>query len=169
MAFTDWLILGIFTISTLVGIVRGFLREALSLATLIAAIVVARVFGPHLSALLVDVIEISSLRIGFCYIFVFFGILFVGGLINRLLARVIKISGLGGVDRFLGIFFGLARGALIILVFIAVCYYLVPVQNDVWWKESALIPHFVNLVEWLGPILWEQSEQIIEKTEGSVS
>ena len=61
MAFTDWLILGIFTISTLVGTVRGFLREALSLATLIAAIVVARVFGPHLSALLVDFIEISSL------------------------------------------------------------------------------------------------------------
>ena len=103
-----------------------------------------------------------------CYIFVFFGTLFVGGLINRLLARVIKISGLGGFDRFLGIFFGLARGALIILVFIAVCYYLVPVQNDRWWKESALIPHFVNLVEWLGPILWEQSEQILEKTEGSV-
>ncbi len=168
MAFTDWLILGIFAISTLVGIVRGFLKEALALATLITAVVAARFLGPHLSALLEDFIEISSLRVSLCYIFVFFGTLFVGGLINRLLASVIKTSGLGGFDRFLGIFFGLARGALIILVFIAVCYYLVPVQNDRWWKESALIPHFVNLVEWLGPILWEQSEQILEKTEGSV-
>ena len=66
MAFTDWLILGIFAISTLVGIVRGFLKEALALATLITAVVAARFLGPHLSALLADFIEISSLRVGLC-------------------------------------------------------------------------------------------------------
>ncbi|RZO76070.1 MAG: CvpA family protein [OM182 bacterium] len=169
MGFADWLILGVIAVSTLLSISKGFLREALSLGILIVAVVVARIFGPNLSVLLVDFIEITSLRVGLAYAFMFFGTLVVGGLINRLLARVIKISGLGEIDRFLGIFFGLARGGLIVLVFVAICHYLVPVQNDVWWKESVLIPHFISVVEWLGPILWEQGEQIFEETDGRVT
>jgi membrane protein required for colicin V production len=165
----DWIILGVIIVSTLLSIRRGFLKEALSLGTLIIAVIVARTFGSQVSTLLVDMIEIASVRAGVAYALLFFGTLVVGGLINRLLAEVVKISGFGSTDHFLGMFFGLARGGLIVLVAIAVCYYLIPVQQNSWWQDSALIPHFVSAVEWLGPILWEQGGQIFEDAQGRVT
>lgn len=169
MGVVDWIILGVIVISTLLSIRRGFLKEALSLGTLIVAIFVARVFGSRVSTLLIDVVEIPSVRAGIAYALLFFGTLVVGGLINRLLSEVVKFSGLGGTDRFLGMFFGLARGALIVLVGTALLHYLVPVEEDGWYKESLLLPHFVTAVEWLGPVLWEQGGQFIDDAKESVT
>lgn len=166
MSVVDWIIMGVIVISTLLSIRRGFLKEALSLGTLIVAIFVARVFGSQVSTLLIDVIEIPSVRAGIAYGLLFFGTLVIGGLINRLLSEVVKMSGLGGTDRFLGMFFGLARGGLIVLVGTAFLHYLVPVEEDGWYRESVLLPHFVTTVEWLGPILWEQGGQLIDGSQG---
>ena len=41
----DWLIIGIILISTLISVVRGFAKEALSLVTLVTAVLIARLFG----------------------------------------------------------------------------------------------------------------------------
>ena len=169
MGNVDWAILGIIVISTLMSIRRGFVKEALSLCTLVAAAIIARMFASQVSTLLVNMIEMPSVRMGVSYASLFFGALIVGGLINRLLSEVVKFSGLSGMDRFFGMFFGLARGGLIILVVTAVLHYLVPVQEDNWWAESVLIPHFVSAVEWLGPLLWEQGGQLIEDATGSVT
>ncbi len=162
MGAIDWVILGVLGLSTLISIKRGFVKEALSLVTWFLAIVVARLFAGQTSTLLVGYIEVPSIRIGVAYALLFFGTLIVGGLVNRLISEVVKLSGLGGTDSFLGMFFGLARGGLVILVIVAGLHYLAPVKEDGWWQESVLIPHFVSAVEWLGPMLWEQGEQLID-------
>tara|TARA_B100002003_G_scaffold128795_1_gene119078 strand:- start:17428 stop:18000 length:573 start_codon:yes stop_codon:yes gene_type:complete len=164
LAMVDWLIIACLAVSTLISVKRGFVKEALSVVTWIAAIIISRLFASQVSTLLVDTIEMPSLRMGAAYAMLFAGTLIVGGLLNTLIGEVVKMTGLGGTDKFLGMFFGFARGSIVILVVVAGLYYLAPVQDDSWWKESVLIPHVVITIEWLGPMLWEQGEQLIEMT-----
>jgi len=57
------------------------------------------------------------------------------------------VTGLSGTDRFLGMAFGAARGALLVVVAIGLIS-LGPVQQDTWWQESRLIPQFLLVADW---------------------
>ena len=167
METVDWIILGVIAVSSLISIKRGFVREALSLVNFVVAIVVAWMFGGQVSMLLVDYIALPSIRLAAAVVMLFVATLFIGALLTRLVSQGVKMSGLGGTDSFLGMCFGLARGVLAVLVVIGLLYYLTPAAKDGWWQESALIPHVVNTVEWLAPMLWEQGGQLIGNTEGA--
>ncbi len=158
----DWVILAVLLLSTLIGLARGFVKEALSLATWLAALIVSRLFAGQVSTLLIDYISEPTLRLGAAYAILVVGTLIVGGLINRLVCELVRLSGLGGADKFLGMFFGFGRGGIVVLLVIAGLYYLVPVEDESWWNQSKLVPHVVRMVEWLGPLLWEQGEQLLE-------
>lgn len=168
LATVDWIILGVLAISTLMSVRRGFVKEALSLLTWIAAVIVARLFAGQFAVLLENSIETASLRLGAAYLVLFVGTLIVGGMVNFLVGEFVKMTGLTGTDRFLGMFFGLARGALFVTLAVAGLHYLAPVKEDQWYQESRLIPEIVVLVERLGPVLWEQGEQLLETGTGSV-
>ena len=168
-ATVDWLIMVILLVSTLISIRRGFVKEALSLATWVAAIIISTLFASQLSTLLIDTIDMPSIRMGAAYALLFAGALIVGAMVNNLIGEVVKITGLGGTDKFFGMFFGFARGSVVIVVVVAGLYYLAPVEDDSWWQESVLIPHIVSAIEWLGPILWEQGGQLIESTRAKVA
>ncbi len=169
-AFTgiDWIIVGVLVVSSLISIARGFVKEALSLATWFAAIVISRLFAGQVSSLLADTIDVPSVRLGAAYLLLIVGTLIVGALVNRLIGELVRMTGLSGTDRFLGMFFGLARGAVVVLVIVAGLYYLAPVEDDRWWKESILIPRVVDVIEWLGPLLWERGSELIDSTKAQV-
>ena len=169
LAAIDWIIMAILVVSTLISIKRGFVKEALSLATWVAAIIISRLFASQVSTLLIDSIDMPSMRMAVAYALLFAGTLIVGALVNNLISEVVRMTGLGGTDKFFGMFFGFARGGVVILVVVAGLYYLTPVEEDSWWKESVLIPHIVGAIEWLGPILWEQGGQLIESTRAKVA
>ena len=57
------------------------------------------------------------------------------------------MTGLSGTDRMLGVVFGLARGALLVVVAIALVKHT-PLTEAVWWAESSLIPEFLMLEQW---------------------
>ena len=78
MAVVDWVILGILALSTLVSLKRGFVKEALSLLTWIAAVLIARVFANPVSVLLEPYIETASVRLGVAYLVLFIGTLMTG-------------------------------------------------------------------------------------------
>ncbi len=138
----DWIIIGVITVSALISLVRGFVREALSLGTLIAAVVVARVFGGQVATLFVDYLSEPSMRLLAAYALLFVSTMIVGGMVNHLIASLVDATGLSGTDRFLGAIFGVARGAVIIVVAVAILARM-PVTEDSWWKESKLIPSFL--------------------------
>ena len=169
LAIVDWLILGILLISTSISFVRGFVKEALSLATWIAAIIIARLFANQLSTLLVEYIEVHSIRMGVSYVLLIVSTLVVGAMVNHLVSELVKMTGLSGTDRFLGMFFGFARGAVVVLVVVAGLYYLAPIEGDEWWSESVLIPQIVKTIEWLGPVLWEQGGHLVESTRAEMT
>ena len=149
MAFTwvDWAIIAIIAISSLISLRRGFFKEALSLLTWIIAGVVAWMFGGALSQHLTDFIETPSMRVIAACAILFIVTLLVEALINFLIGELIRVTGLSGTDRFLGMVFGAARGALLVVVLVGLVS-LAPVQQDQWWQQSTLLPHFLMVADW---------------------
>ena len=58
-----------------------------------------------------------------------------------------RVTGLSGTDRFLGMAFGAARGSLLVVILVGLIS-LAPVQQDAWWQQSTLIPHFLMVADW---------------------
>ncbi|MEB6592664.1 MULTISPECIES: CvpA family protein [Pseudomonas] len=149
MAFTlvDWAIIAIIAVSTLISLKRGFVKEALSLLIWIIAGAVAWMFGGSLSVYLESYIQTPSMRVIAGCAILFVATLLVGAMLNFLIGELIRVTGLSGTDRFLGMAFGAARGALLVVVAIGLLS-LGPVQQDTWWQESRLIPQFLLVADW---------------------
>jgi membrane protein required for colicin V production len=143
----DWAILAVVAISALISLTRGFVKEALSLVTWIIAGVVAWMFGAGLSIYLVDYIETPSFRVIAACTILFVATLLVGAMINFLIGELIRVTGLSGTDRFLGMVFGAARGGLLVVVAVGLMS-LGPVQQDQWWQQSRLVPQFLMVADW---------------------
>lgn len=142
--WADWAIIVVLAISSLISLKRGFVKEALSLAIWVIALIVAYLFSPMLAPMLSAQIESPSLQQMAAFTGLFIATLLVGGAVNYLLATLIKATGLSGTDRLLGVLFGTVRGMVIIMVIVLYLPKLVPVNEDAWWQQSALIPHFLR-------------------------
>ena len=142
--WADWLIIAILGLSSLISLKRGFVKEALSLAIWLIAFVIASWFSPLLAPLLTAYIDAPSLRQMAAFAILFVLTLLAGSGVNYLLATLIKATGLSGTDRLLGVLFGLFRGLVIVMVLVLYLPMLVPVNEDIWWQQSALIPQFVS-------------------------
>ncbi|WP_296255096.1 MULTISPECIES: CvpA family protein [unclassified Pseudomonas] len=149
MSFTpvDWAIVAIVAISALISLKRGFVKEALSLLTWIIAGAVAWMFGGSLAQYLVNYIETPSARVIAGCTILFVATLLVGAMVNFLIGELIRVTGLSGTDRFLGMVFGAARGGLLVVVAVGLLS-LGPVQQDQWWQQSRLLPQFVMVADW---------------------
>lgn len=143
----DWLILAVIGISALISLARGFVREALSLLSWIIAGVVAWLFGGALAEQLVPWIDSPVIRIISACALLFIVTLLLGGLINYLVVQLVQVTGLSGTDRFLGMVFGAARGALLIVVVVGLLS-MAPVEEELWWRQSALAGHFLLVADW---------------------
>ena len=135
-------------ISGLISLVRGFVKEAMSLIIWLSAFVVASTFDDTVSVFLVNLIEMASLRHLAAWGGLFVGTLLVGALVNFLLGKLVDSTGLGGTDRTLGFVFGIFRGLLIVLAIVIILPKAIPVEQDMWWQESTLIPLFENFESW---------------------
>ncbi|TCK09433.1 CvpA family protein [Marinobacterium mangrovicola] len=161
MNWADWVILAIIAISSLMSLRRGFVREAVSLATWVVAFIVARLFATSLAVVLQDYIDTPSLRLLAAFAILFVITLIVGALVGMLIGALVSATGLSATDRVLGIGFGAVRGALVIVVIVALLG-MTPAVQDSWWLESSLIPHFVLLEDWtravasdVGQVIWD--------------
>ena len=107
MTFTwvDWAIIAIILVSSLISLRRGFVKEALSLLTWVIAGAVAWLFGGALAHHLQDYISTPSARVISACVILFVVTLLVGALVNFLIGELIRVTGLSGTDRFLGMVF----------------------------------------------------------------
>ena len=144
----DWIIVAIVLLSALMSLVRGFVREALSRLVWFVAFVVAFFFSERLAPLLVELIELPSLRYLAAFAILFIATLIVGSVVNFLVVQLIRMTGLSAVDRLLGVMFGLCRGVLITLLILVFLPKMIPVQQDPWWRQSHLIPRVLVLENW---------------------
>lgn len=149
MNWADWSIVAILGLSTLISLVRGFIREALSLVIWALAFIGATVFHQELAPLLSNLIETPSLRALTAWVVLFFGILMLGSLVSFLLGQLVKSTGLTGTDRLLGSVFGALRGFILVMAILIILPGILPVTQDSWWQQSLLIPYFLQCEEWV--------------------
>jgi membrane protein required for colicin V production len=134
--------------SIIVGFVRGFVKEAFSIATLLIAIWASLYFGPAVGELSESWLSSTELQTWFGRILVFAIILSVGGLLGWGISKLIRLSVLSGVDRLLGSLFGALRGIVFVALFV-IGGQFAGFDNDDWWLKSKLLPHFEVVADWI--------------------
>ena len=144
----DYIIVGIIAISSLISVIRGFLKEVFSLAAWVLAGIAAFILSPRLSVLVPDAIESPTVRLAITAVTLFIITLFAGGTVNFLIHKAAVKVGLSGTDRLLGVVFGLVRG-VVIVVFVIMLAGLTPIPRESWWQASVLIEYFVSVAVWL--------------------
>ena len=112
----DYLVIGIIALSGLIAFFRGFVQETLSLLLWIIAFAAAMFLNVYLDPYFINYIDSPEIRRILTIITVFVGIIFVGGLLIKFLRSLVHWSGMGGLDRLLGVLFGFFRGMLLIVV-----------------------------------------------------
>ena len=137
MTSFDYLVLAILCGSAVLGLLRGLVKEVLSLLAYVVAFLAAIWWGPRVSVWLVNLIDNALLRTAVAYGVVFIIMLLMVGLVNLTLATLIDKTGLGQADHGLGALFGLLRGVLIVLVLVALAGYT-ELPAEPWWKEARL-------------------------------
>jgi len=150
--WADYILLVIITVSALLSLWRGFVKEALSLVSWIAALWVGMLFFHDLSRVMREWIETPTIRNVVSFGLLFIGTLLVGGVVNYLAGQLISKTGLTSTDRILGMLFGVARGVVIVAVLVMLAG-LTSVPQDPWWQESTLLVYFQDMALWLRSFL----------------
>ncbi len=155
--WADWSLIVIIALSSLMSLKRGFIKEALSLATWVVAFIVARTFHPNLQTLLTGSIEEPTLRTIAAFTILFIGTLLIGSGVNFIVGALVRLTGLTPIDRMLGVAFGLSRGLVLAVVVIAVLR-LTPFSQSEWWVNSVMIENLSILEQWSRSVFENHTE-----------
>ena len=115
MNLVDLLVIAIIAISALLGLSRGFVREMLGLGSWLLAAFLAYRLAPNLIPFAERTLGNPDIAGVAAYVVTFLGVLIVLSLIANLIGRIVRLSALGGLDRTLGLVFGIARGAVVLI------------------------------------------------------
>lgn len=148
MNWADYVILAILVFSAIMSLVRGFVREALSLATWIGAFVVAVVFTSRISRLLHPYVTVTQIRLVLSFAALFAATLLAGAIISHFAALAIDRTGLGRADRSVGFVFGVLRGYLAVAALVMLAGFT-HLPRHRWWHQSLLIPYAQPVAHWL--------------------
>jgi membrane protein required for colicin V production len=162
MTVFDYGVLSICGLSMLLGLWRGVVGEVIALLSWVAAFLMARAFGPLVGEeLFATQIADLSMRVFAGWVTVFVAVLVLLAVARILASKLIRALGLGLLDRFAGLFFGLARALLVLLVLVAASG-MTPLPKQEWWAEAKLSPPLETAVLAIRPWLPEEIAQRIQ-------
>jgi membrane protein required for colicin V production len=135
----DWILAAIVLASVVTAMIKGFVQELISLASVVVGLIVAAIGYSRAALWFDDLTKSHEVALGLGFLVLFIGTLLVGSLIGVLARMLIKSAGIQWFDRFLGAIFGLVRGILIdsILLLAMVAFAIKPETVRV----SALAPY----------------------------
>jgi len=135
MTWVDLVVLGVLAVSALLAFMRGLVREVLGLGAWVGAVLAAiwamPLARPRFEAWLGTAPWVEPLTFGVLFVIT----LIVLMILSHWISALVRRSPLGGIDRTLGLVFGLLRGAaLIVLAYIATGM-VIPVDR---WPAAVL-------------------------------
>mgnify|MGYP003412364663 FL=1 len=139
MATFDYVVLGIVAISLVLGLWRGVVSELIALAAWVMAFMAALEFGAPAGKLIFTGIADPAIRALAGCVLIFVGVLVLMSLVRLAVRSMVKALGLSLSDRLLGMFFGLARGMLLVMLLVAAGG-MTSAPQQPWWKEATLAP-----------------------------
>ena len=148
MEIVDIVIIVVTLASVVAGWFRGFIKEALSIASLLIAIWVAMRLGPAAGGWLGGTFDSTELLLWAGRLLVFIIVLAVGGVTAWLISKIVHSSGLSEFDRVLGGFFGFARAVLVMGLFVLTGRYA-GFDTEIWWLQSEVIPYAEYVADWI--------------------
>jgi len=156
LTYVDLIVLGILLISGLLALMRGFVRELLHILAWIGAAVIAVKAFPLVQPLVANYLQpelLANLAAGA-------GVFIVGLMILvyafAAIARRVKESDAGVIDRGLGFLFGLARGVLVVALAYLVLMQFLPTgeveEQPAWLTKSRSLPYVARSAEFLASV-----------------
>lgn len=184
--WVDMIILLVFLASVLAGLVRGFVKEIVSLLSWVAAFVIAAMFSsklaewflntPSAKSLVSSISNsiganaeqsISMIAIALSFILLFVVTLAIGAIIGMIISSAAASVGIGFINRLLGGIFGLARGFLIVVVLIFLVQ-LTPAAQEPWWTQSQFVNSFQPSVAWVSGMVSPGITSLKEKVTSTI-
>ena len=162
--YLDIFLIVVMLISGLLAMVRGFMREILSIASWAAAALVTVYFYPKLlpvakSYFNNDIVAAVSVVAG-CFL----GTLLIVSIVTIKISDMVLDSRVGALDRTLGFLFGLGRGLVIVVVAFLFFAWLVPDRSQPEWVKNAKSRVVLQGTgQWLMSMLPEDPESTILK------
>lgn len=136
MAHLDYVIIGMVVISSIIGLSRGLVKEAVSLAVWVGGFIAGIVFGPGLAIEYDEYLGGGQLSQIAAFVILLFAVLIFGRGLQWAFGKVIQTTGLSTTDRILGFGFGAVRGALLVTVMLMLFQSFFSVSS--FWEESEL-------------------------------
>jgi membrane protein required for colicin V production len=135
----DYLVLFVLVTSVLISMMRGLVKEILSLISWVVAFVVANAYGASLAKMLPAVVPGEVVRLMLAFVVLFIGVRILMGLLGMTVDALVKATGLSLADRGLGAMFGFARGLVIVLAAVILCG-MTSIPQQAFWKNAMLRP-----------------------------
>ncbi len=152
MTIFDYVFLLILVVSMFISVIRGLVREVLSLVSWIAAFIIAKYLSPLVASWSSDLIAHPQIRIGFSFVLVMVACVMLFSLLSLQIVKVVRMTGLTSTDRALGAFFGLARGVLVAVVLVLVLG-LTPLPEQRYWRTAFFRYPLETMASWMQPRL----------------
>ena len=112
----DYAVVIVLVVSALFSTLRGMTREFLGILGWVISVFVAKLSAPALEPVIADIINIEGLSAALSWALPFAITVVVWFVIASLMSPGLKRAGLGSLDRWLGVVFGLVRGYVIVLI-----------------------------------------------------
>jgi membrane protein required for colicin V production len=143
--------------STIIGLLRGFVREAVSLVFWLVAIWAAWKLGPAVEPHLGGLLAGPSVAPWVGRLVILVLVLLAGWIIGMLLSYFTRGLGLGTIDRVIGVLFGIVRGTVLVGL-IVIAGELLHLNSESWWHRSKLVPYGESVGDWLRAMVGEKGD-----------
>lgn len=167
----DYAIIALVLLSAIVGVFRGFVREMISVIFWVASFYLAIRFTPQVSQWFAPHVHSTAVANAISFAAIMIAVLLFGIIVNVLFGFLVDKAGIGAVDRFVGLLFGVARGIIVVAILILM-FNFTRLADSQQFKQSSLLPSFKPLVTWMYQYLPEKvqkmSQQMQVKPKGDI-
>ena len=150
----DLIVILVIGLSALLSFFRGFARELLSLGAWVGASMVTLYAFPRVARWLEPQVKNAAVASGLASMGVFLVSLVLISILTSIFLKFVKKGeDVGAMDNVVGLFFGIARGILLVAIgYFVLTLVLNEKDYPVWLKESATRPYVARAAHWVSKL-----------------